>query len=159
MTVNIDAPHHDLLFFGNDAGNIVDNTNIIITDDAQGGGVLYLSFTAPFGPDDTITEPFTQFGCVGTVDAVDLDSSVDGDEAEDIIAIDGVATLGQLEINTLQVLVDDDHVITAICHLLIRMLIDKFVSTLHGQGRSRTVVMLLYFHISLFAILPSTIFL
>ena len=34
MTVDIDASHHDLLFFRDDAGNVVYNTDIIITDDA-----------------------------------------------------------------------------------------------------------------------------
>jgi hypothetical protein len=34
MTVDIDASHHDFLFFGDNAGDVVHNTDVIIADDA-----------------------------------------------------------------------------------------------------------------------------
>ena len=41
---------------------------------------------------------------------MNLDASVDGHEAEYLVAIDGVTTLGELEVQTFEVLVDDQYI-------------------------------------------------
>ena len=48
---------------------------------------------------------------IGAVAAVDLDAAAGGDEAEDGIAIDGVAASRQHVVDALQVAVDDQHVV------------------------------------------------
>ena len=40
MRINVDTTHHDFLFLGYDAGDIINDSNIIITNDAQGDGLL-----------------------------------------------------------------------------------------------------------------------
>ena len=42
---------------------------------------------------------------------MNLDAAGDGDEAEHIVAVDGVAAVGQLVVDALEVLVDDEYVV------------------------------------------------
>ena len=51
-----------------------------------------------------------QVGSIGAVAAVYLDAAARGDKAEHLVAVDGVAAMGQLEVDTLEVLVYHEHV-------------------------------------------------
>ena len=42
---------------------------------------------------------------------MNLDATIDGDEAKDIVAIDGRTALGQLIIEPLQVAIDDQNIV------------------------------------------------
>ena len=84
-----------MFFFGDDVSDVVDNADVIVADDAQGDAILRRAFSAPLSFDDAIAEASAQFGCVGTVGTVDFDASADGDDPEDVSALDGAAALCQ----------------------------------------------------------------
>ena len=58
-------------------------------------------------------------------------AAVDRDEAEDLVAIYGMAALGQLVVNPLEVSVDDQDVVVALCQFLVRV----FIGEQFGAGR------------------------
>ena len=73
-----------------------------------------LALTGPACPDDTVREACPHFLGVRTVAAVYLDTSRNGDESENFIAVNRIAAFGQVEINAFQVLVNDQHIILEI---------------------------------------------
>ena len=76
------------------------------------------TFSCPACLDDPIGEACLEFRCVRTVFSVYLDTTADRDKAKHIVSIDWVATLCQLEFDTLQVLVDDQYIILEMLHVL-----------------------------------------
>ena len=80
--------------------------------------ILRVALSAPCRLHDAIAEAPAQFGGVGTVGTMNLDASADGDEAENPVAIDGVAAMCQLIVDTLQVGADDEYIVG--CMLLER---------------------------------------
>ena len=65
VRVDIDASHDDFLFFGNDVGDVAHNADVVVADDAQGGGILTAALAAPTSLDDAIAETLAQFGALG----------------------------------------------------------------------------------------------
>ena len=43
--------------------------------------------------------------------AVNLDAAARGDEAKDRVAVDGVAAMGEVKVQALEVLTNDEHII------------------------------------------------
>ena len=130
VAVDVDASHHDFLFFGDDASDVVDDSNVVVSDNLECDGVLRVAFSAPFCPYDAVAESFAHLGCVGAVGAVYFDSSVDGDESEDAVAVDGVAAFGELEVNALEVFVYDDDVVVGVGDFLVWVLEDEVLCAL-----------------------------
>ena len=72
-----------------------------------------------------------------------LDTFAYGDEAENGVAIDRVAAMGQLEVYSLQIFIDDEHVVVLSHHFLGRILILELGSTggrTCGVGHVQVVV-------------------
>ena len=78
---------------------------------SQCDGVEVLSLSAPSCIHDAVSESFVQFRCVGAVCAVNLYASCDGDESEDVVAVDGPAAVGECVVDAFLCLVDDEHVV------------------------------------------------
>ena len=89
MGVDIDGAQHEFLIFRDDTREIVDDTDIIGADDAQGNAVLRRALPTPLRLDDAVAIATTQFRGIRTVSTMDLDTAVDGDETEYRVAIDG----------------------------------------------------------------------
>ena len=111
MGVDVDAAQDEFLFFGDDAGEVVDDADVVVANDAQGDGVLAGALAAPLGAHDAVAEALLQLGGVGAVLAVYLDAAADGDEAEYRVAIDGLTAARKLVVDAFQVAVDDEHVV------------------------------------------------
>ena len=73
--------------------------------------MLTLTLARPLGFHDTVTETSFHFVGVRTILAVNLDTTVDGNESEHIVAVNRVAAFSQLEIKSFQILVDDEYII------------------------------------------------
>ena len=130
--IDVDGAHGELVFLGNDVGDIAHDADIVVPNDAQGDGILTRSLATPFGFHHAIAKTFAQFGCVGAGGAVDGDATTHGDEAENIIAIDGMATLCQLIIDAFEVFINHEHIAVVLQKLLVRIFIFKVFGTL-GQ--------------------------
>ena len=72
-----------------------------------------MRFPRPPGFHDPVSEAFAHLRRVGAIGAVYLDASGHCDEAEHIVAVNGVAAFRQLEFQPFQVLVDDEHILLA----------------------------------------------
>ena len=112
--VDVDRAQHQSLILGDDTREIVHDTDIIGTDHTQGDGVLRGPFPTPSGFHHTIAIATTQLRRIGTVLTVDLDAAVDRHEAEDRIAIDGMAAACQLVVETFEVTIDHQRVVRQI---------------------------------------------
>ena len=112
VRVDTDATHDNFLFFWDDARDVVDDTDIVVANNMESNGVLWGPFTAPFSFYNSVTESFAELGSIWTVGAMNLYPTIDGNKAKDIVAIDGVTTLSQLIINTLEVAVNIPVAIT-----------------------------------------------
>lgn len=76
-----------------------------------------------------------------------LDTLADGNESEDWVSIDRVAAMSQLEIDALEVLIDNQHIVALLHQFLGRILKLKILCTfcrLVGVGEVQVVVALLY---------------
>ena len=73
--------------------------------------LLSLTLTCPFSFHDTITESCFHFWCIRTILAMYLDTPIDGYESKDFISINRITTLGQFEIQSLQILVNDQDIV------------------------------------------------
>lgn len=111
MGVDIDGSHHDLLVLADDVGDVADDADVVIADDAQRDVVVGTALAAPLRTDDAVAKAALHLGSVGAVGTVDLDAAIDGDEAKHLVAIDGVAAAGEREVDALEALVDDEHVV------------------------------------------------
>ena len=100
VRVDVDGTQHQFFLFRDNTGQIVYDADVVVADYTQGNRVLRRALAAPFGFDDTVTETLAQFGSIRTVGAVNLDTAVDGDETEDGVAVDGLATACQLVVET-----------------------------------------------------------
>ena len=121
VRVDADAAQQDARLFGDDGGDVGDDANVVVTYHPQCNGVLgALRLARPTCLDDAIAEACAQVAGVGTVAPMYLDAARHGDESEDIISVDGVAAAGQGEVDTLQVLVDDEHILFGAPLLLAR---------------------------------------
>ena len=109
--VDVDRAQHESLILGDDACQVVHDTDIVAADHPQRDAVLRGSFPTPPGLHDSIAIATAQLGGVGTVLTVDLDTAVDGDESEDRVTVDGLTTTGQLVVESFQVTVDDQGVV------------------------------------------------
>ena len=69
-----------------------------------------------------------------------LDAAGDGDEAEDGVAVDGVAALRQREVEPFQVLVYHQHVVVAAGYLFVGVLVFKFLCALCRFGSIQLLV-------------------
>ena len=110
MRVDVDAAQHQLLVFRDDARQVVDDAQVVVAYHPECYLILRRSLSAPLGLDDAVAEASTHLGRIGAVGAVNLDASADGDESEDVVAVDGVAAVSQLVVYALQVLAYDEHV-------------------------------------------------
>ena len=140
VRVDIDASHDDFLFFCNDVGDVAHNADVVVADDAKGGGILTAALAAPTSLHDAIAETLAQFGGVRAVGAMNLDAAGDGDEAEDGVAVDGVAALGQREVEPFQVLVYHQYVVVAAGYLFVGVLVFKFLCALCRFGSIQFLV-------------------
>ena len=112
VRVDADGAEQDVVFLVDDRRDVGHDADIIMPYDAERDGVLLaLAFASPTGTHDAVGEACFQFGCVRAVRAVYLDASRYGNETEYVIAIDGVAAPCKLEVDTLQVLVDDQYIV------------------------------------------------
>ena len=111
VAVDINAAQNQFLVFRDDAGEIVDNTDIVVTNHTQRNAILRRALAAPLGLDNAIAKTATQLRGIRTIAAVNLDTAIDGDEAKDIVALDGRTALGQLRIAALQVAIDNQDIV------------------------------------------------
>ena len=95
MAVDVYRPHDNLLFLGYDIRDIADDANVIITDDTERDGILALALSAPPGLHYAVSVALSQLRGVRAVGPVYLYSTVDGDEAEDRVAVDRMAAVGK----------------------------------------------------------------
>ena len=108
---------------------------------------LARALAAPFCLDDAIAEAATEFLGVRAVYAVNLDTLADGDEAEDWVSVDRMAAVSQLKVDTLQMLVDNQHVIALLQEFLGWILEGEVLCTFgwFGDiGRVEVVISFLY---------------
>ena len=110
VTVDADAAEQNFLFLADDVGDVVDDADVVVANDTKGDGVLTAALACPLGSDNAVAEALTQLWSVGAVLAMYLDAAATGDKAKDIVAIDRLAAFRHLEVDTLQVLVDDEDV-------------------------------------------------
>ena len=76
-----------------------------------------------------------------------LDTLTDGNESEDRVAVDRVAAMSQFEIDALEVLIDNQHIVALLHQFLGRILKLKILCTfcrLVGIGEVQVVVAFLY---------------
>ena len=90
VRVDVDRAQDEFLVLRYDAGEVVDNADVVVADDTQGDGILAGALAAPLGTYDTIAEALLQLWGVGTVLTVYLDAAIDGDKAKHLVAIDGL---------------------------------------------------------------------
>lgn len=76
---------------GDDFGDFVDDANVVDADDFDAGKEGELGFAGPLCFYDAVGVVAHEVDGVGTIDAVNFDAFVDGDEAEYVIARDGIA--------------------------------------------------------------------
>ena len=93
MCVDVYRAHHDTFVFRYNRCDVRNDADVVVAYDAQCDGVEVLSLSAPSCIHDAVSESFVQFRCVGAVCAVNLYASCDGDESEDVVAVDGPAKL------------------------------------------------------------------
>ena len=134
MRVDVDRPHHHLFLLGYDGGDVVDDAEVIIADDAQGGGVLRLALATPARLHYAVAEALAHLRGVGAVFAVNLYSARHGDKSEHVVAIDRVAAFRQREVYALEVLVYHEDVVRPVGQLLIGTLICELLSRACGGG-------------------------
>ena len=78
-----------MLVLGDDGGEVVDDSEVVVADDVDDGGEGVLAVPGcPACPDDAVGEALDEFGSVRTVVAVDFDASSCGDESEDGVSED-----------------------------------------------------------------------
>ena len=112
VRVDADGAQQDVALLADDGGDVRHDADVVVSDDAQRDGVLLaLALAGPAGLDDAVGEAGVHLAGIGAVAAVDLDAAGDGHEAEHLVTVDGVAAFGQLEVESFQVLVDDEHVV------------------------------------------------
>jgi len=112
--VDADAAQGDGWFLGNHRGDVGHDADVVVAHHLQGNGVVRaFGLAGPAGFDDAVTEALHHLGGVGAVGAVYLDAACGGHETEDIVAVDGVATAGQLVIDAGELLVDEHHIFLA----------------------------------------------
>ena len=111
MTVNADASEQDFLLLADDAGDVVDDSQIVVAHHLERDGILISSLAGPLRLDDAVAEAFAQLGRVGTSGAVDFDTSAACDKTEYVVAIDGLTATSHLKVQPLETFVDDQHVI------------------------------------------------
>ena len=111
MRINIDAAQNKLFVLRDNAGQIVDDTDIVVADDAKGDGILAGALAAPHGSDDAIAETLLQLGSIGAVLTMNLDTSAYGNKTEHAVAIDGLTATGQLVVDAFQVAVDNQDIV------------------------------------------------
>ena len=109
MRVDVDRAKYEFLVLGDNAREVVHNTDIVIADNPECDGILRGPFTAPLSLDHAIAVTASQFWGVRTILPVNLDTAIDGDKAEDWITIDWMTTACQLVVQALQILVDDER--------------------------------------------------
>ena len=68
-------------------------------------------FSGPACFDNTVSETFAHLSRIGAVVAVNLDPPGYSDKSEYVVSIYGVATFGQLEVQSFQVLVNDEYIL------------------------------------------------
>ena len=108
--IDVDGAHSELVFLGNDVGDVTHNADIIVPNDAQGDGILACSLATPFGFHHALAETFAQFGSIRAGGAMDGDAATHSNEAKNIIAIDGMTALCQLVIDAFKVFINHEHV-------------------------------------------------
>ena len=140
VRIDVDGAHHDFFFFRDDARDVVDDAQVVVAHHFEGEAVLTGVFAAPAGLDDAVAESAAQFGGIGAVVAVDFDAAAHGDEAEDGVAVDGLAAFGQGEVQAFEVAVDDEHVVFAAGRFFVGMVEAIFGGTARGGGVEIEVV-------------------
>ena len=109
--IDVDGTQHQLLLFLDNAGQVVDNTDIVVANYSQCNCILRGTLAAPFSLDYAVAETLAQFRGVRTVSTVNLDASINGDKAEHGITVDGLSTTCQLIVDALHVFVNDQYVL------------------------------------------------
>ena len=77
---------------------------------------------------------------------MNLDALADGNESEDWVAVDRVAAMSQFEIDALEVLIDNQHIVALLHQFLCRILKLEILCTfcrLVGIGKVQVMVALL----------------
>jgi len=111
VRVDADAAQGDGRLFGNHRSDVGHDADVVVAHHLQGDGVVgAFGLAGPAGFDDAVTEALHHLGGVGAVGAVDFDAAGGGHEAEDIVAVDGVAAFGQLVVDAGELLVDEHNV-------------------------------------------------
>ena len=111
MTVDVYRLHHNLLLLRDDACDVVHDTEVVVSYNAQRYVILRCSLAAPSCFHYSIAETLTQFGGIRTVLAMYLDAAVHGHEAEYLVAVDRMAALCQRVVYAFKVAVDNQLVV------------------------------------------------
>ena len=109
--VYANASQQDFFFFRDNAGDVVDDSQVVIAHYMQCNGVLRASFPGPASLDNAVSESLAQLWRIGAVCTVYLYSVAVCDKTEYLITINRLAAFGHLEIYAFQVLVNDHYVI------------------------------------------------
>ena len=110
VAIDADASQQDFLFLTYYISDVVDDANVVVSDDAKGDGILAAALSCPFRPNYSVTKTLAKLWRVGTILAMNLDASATCHEAENGIAINRLTAFCHLEVKTFQVLVDDENV-------------------------------------------------
>ena len=143
--LDVDATENDVLFLGNDTGDVGYDADVVVTNDSKGDGIEAAALPCPTCWDDAIGKVLTEALGVRTVLAVDLDAPTRCDKAKDIVTINRVAALGKGELHTFHVLVNHQHVL--VLGVLRIEVLHKFLGRMSGDVLKLVVLTLLHLHI------------
>ncbi len=134
VRVDADVAQLYVLLLRYNGGNIIDYSNIIVADNSECDWIERpLALAGPAGFHHTVAEAGVQVGSIGAVAAVYLDAAARGDKAKHLVAIDGIAAMGQLEVDTLEVLVNHGHIAREVLLVVVALLQVIALGTAHGH--------------------------
>ena len=112
VRVDADGTEQDAAFLINNGGDVGHDAYIVVPHHTERNGILLaLALARPFRLHDAIAETGFHLGGIRAILAVNLDAPIDGYETEHLVAINRVTALGELEVDALQVLVDDEDIV------------------------------------------------
>ena len=109
----VEGAHIEFKLLGYDLGDMVGDACHILRYDIDSGAERAIGIAAPTSLHHTIGVVLPQTCRIRAVGTVDGNTRRDGDKAEDIIALDRVATLRQVLLYVVDLLVNDQRIGTA----------------------------------------------
>lgn len=108
--VDGDAAEFGLGVFADGFRDFGDDGGLVFAHEGEDGLVGGGAFVGPLGIDNAVGVAVHEFDGVFALAAVHLDAFADGDEADDVVAVDGVAAAGEFVVHVIDVAVDEEDV-------------------------------------------------